>query len=189
MYDPEFYQALFRRLPVAAAVIDENLTVCDANEAYAAMAGGAVAGATLAVAFESESGEYDGGDDAREAVKAGESFACDGHSGDRVLRIDIAPLAGEEGPLAIALLADASDADAKRIEEIQEAIRTIKHEINNPLTGALGNINLLLRKPDLDDKTRKRLTTAEQEIKKVALIVQRLAELAPKPRSGPLSGQ
>lgn len=187
MYDPEFYQALFRRLPLAAAVVDENLMVRDANEAYAAMAGGAVAGARLAVAFEPVTTEGDPRDGARRAIENGQPFACDGHSGDRHVRIEIGPLAFDEGPLAVVLLADLGDGGDSQLEEIQGSIRTIKHEINNPLTGALGNINLLLRRSDLDEKTRKRLSTAEQEIKKVAQIVQRLAELAPKPRSGSLN--
>jgi signal transduction histidine kinase len=187
MYDPEFYQVLFRRLPLAAAVVDENLTVRDANEAYAAMAGGTVAGARLAVAFEPATTESDPREAARLAIQKGQPFACDGHSGERHVRIEIAPLAFADDPLAVVLLADLGDGGESQLEEIQSAIRTIKHEINNPLTGALGNINLLLRRSDLDEKTRKRLSTAEQEIKKVAQIVQRLAELAPKPRSGSLN--
>ncbi|MBK6313644.1 MAG: PAS domain-containing protein [Blastocatellia bacterium] len=187
MYDPEFYQALFRRLPLAAAVVDENLTVRDANEAYAAMAGGAVAGARLAVFFEPATTEGDPRDSARSAIKGCEAFACDGHSGDRHVRIEIAPLTVDGEPLAVVLLVDLGDGGESQLEEIRSAIRTIKHEINNPLTGALGNINLLLRRTDLDEKTRKRLSTAEQEIKKVAQIVQRLADLAPKPRSGSLN--
>lgn len=187
MYDPEFYQALFRRLPLAAAVVDENLTVRDANEAYAAMAGGAVAGARLAVFFEPATTDGDPRDNVRSAIKGCEAFACDGHSGDRHVRIEIAPLTVDGEPLAVVLLVDLGDGGESQLEEIQSAIRTIKHEINNPLTGALGNINLLLRRTDLDEKTRKRLSTAEQEIKKVAQIVQRLADLAPKPRSGSLN--
>jgi len=187
MYDLEFYQALFRRLPLAAAVVDEGLTVRDANEAYAAMAGGLVAGASLAVAFEAATSDGDTRNVARKAIKRGEPFSCDGHSGERHVRVEIAPLQSDEGSLAVVLLADLGDGGEGQLEQIQSAIRTIKHEINNPLTGALGNINLLLRRSDLDDKTRKRLSTAEQEIKKVAQIVQRLAELAPKPRSGGLS--
>lgn len=186
-YDPEFYQAVFRRLPLAAAIVDENLTVRDANEAYAAMAGGAVSGATLAAAFEPATTEGDPRADARVAIQNGQPYACDGHSGDRHVRIEIAPLAFEKGALAVVLLVDLGDGGDSQLEEIQGAIRTIKHEINNPLTGALGNINLLLRRSDLDEKTRKRLSTAEQEIKKVAQIVQRLADLAPKPHSGSLN--
>lgn len=186
MHDPEFYQALFRRLPLAAAVVDENLTVRDANEAYIAMAGGAVAGARLAVAFDSATTDGDPREGARLAIRRKLPYACDGHSGERHVRVEVAPLDSEDVPTAVVLLADLGDGGDIQLEAIQVAIRTIKHEINNPLTGALGNINLLLRRTDLDEKTRKRLSTAEQEIKKVAQIVQRLAELAPKPRSGSL---
>jgi signal transduction histidine kinase len=65
----------------------------------------------------------------------------------------------------------------ERVDALLLSIRRIRHEINNPLTGALGNINLLLRRDDLDEKTRRRLTTAEQEMKKISEIVTRLAEL------------
>jgi signal transduction histidine kinase len=86
--------------------------------------------------------------------------------------------------MAVVHVAEASANSSNALAEIQSAIREIRHEINNPLTGALGNINLLLRRDDLDEKTRKRLTTAEQEIKKVSLIVLKLADLAPRGGDG-----
>src|SRR6185436_17996936 len=49
---------------------------------------------------------------------------------------------------------------------------------------ALGNINLLLRRDDLEEKMRRRLTVAEREMKKIGQIVIRLAELAP-PQEAP----
>ena len=48
-----------------------------------------------------------------------------------------------------------------RIDEVAEVIARVRHEINNPLTGVLGQAQLLLRE-ELDEKTRKRVQTIEQ---------------------------
>ena len=39
---------------------------------------------------------------------------------------------------------------------------TINHEINNPLAGVLGNVELLLLDNNLDNMTRNKLTTIRQ---------------------------
>jgi signal transduction histidine kinase len=84
---------------------------------------------------------------------------------------------------ALICLVPANDrASTEHLDTLSSALRSIKHEINNPLTGALGNINLLLRRNDWDEKTRKRLTTAEHEMKKIGQIVVRLADLVPPTR-------
>ena len=48
-----------------------------------------------------------------------------------------------------------------RINEVAEVITRVRHEINNPLTGVLGQAQLLLRQ-ELDEKTRKRVQTIEE---------------------------
>jgi signal transduction histidine kinase len=102
---------------------------------------------------------------------------------DQPFQIIVVPLADGGKQFGLVHFAAAPDrqrvADEAHLEQLYTAIRTIKHDINNPLTGALGNVNLLLRRDDLDEKTRRRLTVAEQEMKKIGQIVLQLASLAP----------
>ena len=49
----------------------------------------------------------------------------------------------------------------KKIEDIADLVSRVRHEINNPLTGVLGQAQLLLRE-DLSEKARKRAQTIEQ---------------------------
>jgi signal transduction histidine kinase len=65
---------------------------------------------------------------------------------------------------------DGSDAEEKlrllvaayetRIDEVADVITRVRHEINNPLTGVLGQAQLLLRE-ELNEKTRKRVQIIE----------------------------
>src|SRR5216684_936223 len=48
-----------------------------------------------------------------------------------------------------------------QINEIADLVSRVRHEINNPLTGVLGQAQLLLRE-ELNDKARKRAETIEQ---------------------------
>ena len=48
-----------------------------------------------------------------------------------------------------------------RLDEIAELIARVRHEINNPLTGVLGQAQLLLRE-ELSDKARKRAQVIEE---------------------------
>ncbi len=57
------------------------------------------------------------------------------------------------------LRARVADCEA-RLEEIAELVARVRHEINNPLTGVLGQSQLLLRE-ELNDKARKRAHTIE----------------------------
>ena len=49
----------------------------------------------------------------------------------------------------------------KKLEDVAELVSRVRHEINNPLTGVLGQAQLLLRE-DLNEKARKRAETIEQ---------------------------
>lgn len=179
--NPLEYAAIFRRLPVALAIVDHELVVLDASEAYALLARtslGDVVGQPLGVAFDGTDTSAVGS-----AVRTGIEIDATGVLADGPIRVRMAGIdAGSNGhSRALVVVTPANDPEAaSALAEIQDAVRTIRHEINNPLTGALGNINLLLRQANLDEKTRKRLTTAEQEIKKVSLIVMKLADLAPR---------
>ncbi len=178
------YEILFRRMPLPVALVDRDLIVLDASDAYAALAGAELSrlrGAPLAVIFPDEAASLA----ARGAVAGASAYeggAVATPSGSAV-SVRIIGIEGEQQN-ALALVDAQADGltNSPRLAEIYASIRAIKHEINNPLTGALGNINLLLRRQDLDEKTRRRLATAEQEIKKVSQIVLRLSELAPAPQ-------
>lgn len=58
------------------------------------------------------------------------------------------------------LLALVADYEAQLIETA-EVIARVRHEINNPLTGVLGQAQLLLRE-ELSEKARKRVLTIEE---------------------------
>jgi signal transduction histidine kinase len=49
----------------------------------------------------------------------------------------------------------------KKMEDVAELVSRVRHEINNPLAGVLGQAQLLLRE-DLNEKARKRAETIEQ---------------------------
>src|SRR2546426_9878422 len=49
----------------------------------------------------------------------------------------------------------------KKIDDVARLVSRVRHEINNPLTGVLGQAQLLLRE-DLNERARKRAETIEQ---------------------------
>jgi signal transduction histidine kinase len=64
----------------------------------------------------------------------------------------------------------------QRLEEVAELVARIRHEINNPLTGVLGQAQLLLRE-DLSDRARKRAQTIEDLAIRIRDIVAQLREV------------
>jgi len=48
-----------------------------------------------------------------------------------------------------------------KIDDVARLVSRVRHEINNPLTGVLGQAQLLLRE-DLNERARKRAETIEQ---------------------------
>ncbi|MCP4684144.1 MAG: hypothetical protein GY867_01745 [bacterium] len=68
--------------------------------------------------------------------------------------------------------------DQKRLEAIVETAVTVNHEVNNPLTAILGNVQLLLMKrDDLDDDLRRKLEIVEQSAVKIKDVTQKLLKL------------
>jgi signal transduction histidine kinase len=69
----------------------------------------------------------------------------------------------------------------KRMNEIADLVSRVRHEINNPLTGVLGQSQLLLRE-ELNDKARKRAEIIEQLARRMTDIVAelRLVQRPPK---------
>jgi signal transduction histidine kinase len=70
-----------------------------------------------------------------------------------------------------------TDADYEaRLDEIADLITRVRHEINNPLTGVLGQAQLLLRE-DLSERARKRAQTIEELAIRIRDIVAQLREV------------
>ena len=63
-----------------------------------------------------------------------------------------------------------------RIDDIAELITRVRHEINNPLTGVLGQAQLLLRE-ELSEKARKRAQTIEELAIRLRDVVAQLRQV------------
>ena len=63
-----------------------------------------------------------------------------------------------------------------KLEETAALVARIRHEINNPLTGVLGQAQLLLR-DDLSERSRKRVQTIEDLALRLRDIVAQLREV------------
>jgi signal transduction histidine kinase len=63
-----------------------------------------------------------------------------------------------------------------KLDEVAELIARVRHEINNPLTGVLGQAQLLLRE-ELSEKARKRALTIEELAMRLRDIVAQLRQI------------
>lgn len=63
-----------------------------------------------------------------------------------------------------------------KMDEVADLITRVRHEINNPLTGVLGQAQLLLRE-DLSETARKRAQTIEQLAIRIRDIVAQLRQV------------
>lgn len=70
----------------------------------------------------------------------------------------------------------------RRLREVVDLAAHIRHEINNPLTGLIGQAQLLLRDESLNEAARRRVETVEQLAKRIRDIV---AELRVVQHTGP----
>ena len=73
------------------------------------------------------------------------------------------------------LRAHVADCEA-RLEAIAELVARVRHEINNPLTGVLGQSQLLQRE-ELNDKARKRAQTIEDLAIRIRDVVAQLRQV------------
>jgi signal transduction histidine kinase len=73
-----------------------------------------------------------------------------------------------------------------QLEQTADLVARIRHEINNPLTGVLGQAQLLLRE-DLSEKARKRVQTIEDLALRLRDVVSQLREIQ-RPGDGESSG-
>ena len=64
----------------------------------------------------------------------------------------------------------------QRLEEVAELVARVRHELNNPLTGVLGQAQLLLRE-DLSERARKRAQTIEELAIRLKDVVAQLREV------------
>ena len=68
-----------------------------------------------------------------------------------------------------------------RLDAVADLITRVRHEINNPLTGVLGQAQLLLRE-DLSERARKRAETIEELAIRIRDIVAQLREVQKTPK-------
>ncbi len=73
-----------------------------------------------------------------------------------------------------------ADYEAK-MDEVAELITRVRHEINNPLTGVLGQAQLLLRE-ELSERARKRAETIEELAVRLGDIVAQLRQVQMPPK-------
>jgi len=64
------------------------------------------------------------------------------------------------------------------IENIVALVQRIRHDANNPLTAALGHVQLLLDDPAVtDEEVRASLRIVEDELRRLTQILRRLNEV------------
>jgi len=64
------------------------------------------------------------------------------------------------------------------MNEVVELIRKVRHDANNPLTAALGHVQLLLDDPAVtDDEVRESLKIVESELRRLTDILRKLNEI------------
>jgi signal transduction histidine kinase len=67
---------------------------------------------------------------------------------------------------------------SERITEIVEFVRRVRHDANNPITAALGHVQLLLDDPAVQDEdVRDSLRIVESELRRLIEILRQLGEI------------
>ncbi len=97
----------------------------------------------------------------------------DAEAPDSKLQAAEESLPGEEGAEKVRALVAEYEA---RIDEVADLIMRVRHEINNPLTGVLGQAQLLLRE-ELSEKARKRAQIIEELAMRLRDIVGQLRQV------------
>jgi len=66
-----------------------------------------------------------------------------------------------------------------RLRSAVDLVRRIRHDANNPLTAALGHVQLLLENPTLQDpEAREDLRVVERELLRLGDILKQLGEVS-----------
>ena len=64
------------------------------------------------------------------------------------------------------------------LKEIVDLVRRVRHDANNPLTAALGHVQLLLDDPAItDDDARESMRVIERELRRLTEILRKLNEI------------
>jgi signal transduction histidine kinase len=72
--------------------------------------------------------------------------------------------------------------DAEGYRELVSLVRRVRHDASNPLTAALGNVQLLLEDPAVQDpEVREGLTVVEGELRRLVEILRRLNDVRYEP--------
>ena len=105
-------------------------------------------------------------------INSAETTATDGARKENAPEGDV----GEEKLRALV-----ADYEA-RMDEVADLITRVRHEINNPLTGVLGQAQLLLRE-ELSESARKRAATIEELAIRIRDIVAQLRSIQKNSKS------
>ncbi|HEX6134269.1 MAG TPA: histidine kinase dimerization/phospho-acceptor domain-containing protein [Longimicrobiales bacterium] len=66
----------------------------------------------------------------------------------------------------------------ERLNEIVNLVRRVRHDANNPITAALGHVQLLLEEPAVQDReVRESLEIIESELRRLIEIMRRLNDV------------
>jgi signal transduction histidine kinase/ActR/RegA family two-component response regulator len=68
--------------------------------------------------------------------------------------------------------------ESEKLASLGRMLSGAAHEINNPLTGVFGNIELLLRDANLEPATRARLERIQQDSRRIVLLVRNLLKIS-----------
>ena len=68
--------------------------------------------------------------------------------------------------------------DDQRLKSVVELVRRVRHDANNPITAALGHVQLLLDDPVLtNEDVRDSLKVVEGELRRLTEIIRRLNDV------------
>lgn len=71
-----------------------------------------------------------------------------------------------------------AEMDADQFKKIVDLVRRVRHDANNPITAALGHVQLLLEDPAVqDEEVRDSLRVVESELRRLTEILRRLNEV------------
>jgi signal transduction histidine kinase len=71
-----------------------------------------------------------------------------------------------------------------RLNHLVDLVRRVRHDANNPITAALGHVQLLLDEPGAQDPdVRESLVVVESELRRLIQIVRRLDDVRVEPQS------
>ena len=68
--------------------------------------------------------------------------------------------------------------ESEKLASLGRMLSGAAHEINNPLTGVVGNLDILLRSPELDPSIRERLERMQKESQRIIGLVRNLLKVA-----------